>query len=49
MRAYARWIGNSEETADEHYEDVTAADWTSSGVSAPLNAPPAEDPAEARR
>jgi integrase len=46
-KAVCYWIGNSADVANEHYEDVTAADWDR--ANAPLSAPPAENMAESRR
>ncbi len=45
-KAVCAWLGNSSDTADEHYEKCTEADWQR--ATAPLNAPPAENLAETR-
>jgi integrase len=46
-KAVCAWMGNSDDTAEEHYEKCTEADW--SRATAPLNAPPTENVQESRR
>lgn len=47
-KAVCRWMGNSADVANDHYEDVTEADWAKTVATAPLNAPPCENLAGTR-